>query len=181
MASLVQSGVWPVAVVVLVILMRKPLGDALSHRLRRLKAGPVEAEFDREAIEVREELRRIPEVAAAEPRQEPVSLTEELTTLADVSPRAAVLEAFARIEKRLGDLLETAKLPHTRRSGTALAKLAANHELISTETRDSIEGLSSLRNLAAHSPRDDIGSDRARDYIAMADAVLYVIRDKSES
>ena len=179
-ASLVQSMVWPVAVVVLVILMRKPLGELLSHRLRWLKAGPVEAEFDREAIKVREEVRRIPEVAAAEPRQEPVSLAEELVPLADVSPRAAVLEAFARIEKRLEDLLETAGVPHPKRSGLALARLASSHNLISSETRDAVEGLSTLRNLAAHSPRDDIGVDRARDYVAMADAVLYAIRDKPE-
>lgn len=179
-ASLVQSAVWPVAVVVLVILMRKPLGEALSHRLRRLKAGPVEAEFDREAIEVREEVRRIPEVAAAEPRQEPVSLAEELVPLADISPRAAVLEAFARIEKRLEDLLETAGIPHPQRSGLALARLASSHNLISSETRAAVEGLSTLRNLAAHSPRGDIGVDRARDYVAMADAVLYAIRDKPE-
>jgi hypothetical protein len=179
-ASLVQSAVWPVAVVVVVILMRKPLGDALSHRLRRLKAGPVEAEFDREAIEVREEVRRIPEVAAAEPRQEPVSLSDELVPLTDVSPRAAVLEAFARIEERLNRLLETTGISYSKQSGPALARLAFDHNLISTETRSAIEGLFILRNLAAHSPRDDIGADRARDYVAMADAVLYAIRDKHE-
>jgi hypothetical protein len=38
-----------------------------------------------------------------------------------------------------------------------------------------------LRDLTAHSPRDTIGVDRARDYLAMADAVLYALRAKPGS
>ena len=56
----------------------------------------------------------------------------------------------------------------------------AHHQgLISDETLAAVEGLSVLRNLAAHSPAsDDIGVDRARDYLAMADAVMYALRVK---
>lgn len=177
-ASLVQSVAWPVAVFALVFLMRKPLREAVGHRLLRLKAGPVEAEFDREAVEVREEVRRIPEVAAAEPRQGPVSLVDELAPFVEASPRAAVMEAFARIEGRLMELLEAAGLTRPRYSARHVARLAFDRDLISSETLDAIEGLTNLRNLAAHSIRDDIGRDRARDYLAMADAVLYAMRDK---
>ena len=38
-----------------------------------------------------------------------------------------------------------------------------------------------LRNLAAHSPTDEIGFGRARDYVALADAVLYALRAKPGS
>lgn len=177
-ASLVHSLAWPAAVFGLVVLLRRPLGEALTHGIRRLKAGPLEIEFDQEATEVREEIRRIPEVAAAEPRRLPVSLADELARLVEVSPRAAVLEAFARIEERLEDLLEKAgKRPDRRLGGPALARLASGHKLISIETGDAVQGLSVLRNLAAHAPRDDIGTDRTRDYVAMADAVLYAMRD----
>jgi hypothetical protein len=159
--------------------MRKPLGEALSHGLRRLKAGPIEVEFDQEAAEVREEVRRIPEVAAAEPRQFPVSLTEELARLTEVSPRSAVMEAFRQVEKRLRELLEKADAAPANKAGVlGLARSAAALGLISNETRDSVEGLSTLRNLAAHSVRDDIDANRARDYVAMADAVLYALRDR---
>lgn len=176
-ASLVQSAAWPVAVFALVFLMRKPLREAVSHRLLRLKAGPVEAEFDREAAEVREEVRRIPEVAAAEPRQEPVGLADELLPLARVAPRAAVMEAFVRIEARLAELLQTVGLSAPKRSGRQVASLAFDQNLISRETLDAIEGLQNLRNLAVHG-RDEIGFERARDYVAMADAVLFAMRHK---
>ena len=39
-------------------------------------------------------------------------------------------------------------------------------------------GLRSLRNLAAHSATDEIGADRAHDYLALADAVMYALRVK---
>lgn len=178
--SLTQSLAWPTGVFGIVVLLRRPLSEALSHGIRRLKAGPVEIEFDQEATEVRQDVRRIPEVAAAEPHRIPVSLADELASLAKASPRATVLEAFTRVEERLDELLDKASVEYKRKvGGTTLAKLAFSHELISPETRDAVQGLSALRNLAAHSPHDNIGTDRALDYVAMADAVLYAMRERS--
>jgi hypothetical protein len=177
-ASLAQSAAWPAAVFVIVILIRKPLQEAVTHRLRRLKAGPIEAEFDAEAMEVRDEVRRIPEVAAAEPRQGAVSLVDELAQLVDVSPRGAVMEAFGRIEARLGDLLRAVGLSPPKRTAWQVADLAFDEHLISSETLDAVLGLQKLRNLAAHGAHDEIGRDRARDYLAMADAVLYAMRER---
>jgi hypothetical protein len=48
------------------------------------------------------------------------------------------------------------------------------------EPLDRIEGMSVLRNLVAH-VRGDIGVDHARDYLALADAVLYALRPKPSS
>jgi hypothetical protein len=180
-ASLIQSAAWPIAVFALVYLLRKPLAEAVSQRLLRLKAGPVEAEFDRKAVEVREEVRQIPEVAAVEPRDGPVSLADELAPLVVISPSSAVREAFVRIEQRLRELLESAGREDGQwRSAYQMAVRASEANLISPETLKAIEGLRDLRNLTAHSTRDDIGVDRARDYVAMTDAVLYAMRDKPQ-
>ena len=65
-------------------------------------------------------------------------------------------------------------------SGRALARLARQHDLISDETLAAIEGLSVLRNLTAH-VGGEIGVDRARDYLALADDVLYALRSKPSS
>lgn len=176
-ASLVHSLAWPAAIAVVVIVLRRPIGAVLSRGVRRLRAGPVEVEFEQELAEVRAELRRSPELGA-EPLV-PRSLSEELARLAEVSPRAAVLEAFARIEARLADLLAGTDAP--RVGGRALARLARDQELISDETVAAVEGLSVLRNLAAHSPTDEISVERARDYLALADAVLHAMRAKPGS
>ena len=119
-ASLVHSLAWPIGVVVVVIVLRQPIGAAFSRGVRRLRAGPVEVEFDQELAGVREELSRSPELAAAEPQVPSPSLAEELARLAEVSPRSAVLEAFARIEARLSALLDSADVEST-------GELAAGH------------------------------------------------------
>jgi hypothetical protein len=79
------------------------------------------------------------------------------------------------------DLLERSGVGAPRGGGVsvrALARLAREHDLLSDETLAAIEGLSVLRNLAAHSPTDGVGFDRAQDYLALADAVLYAMRPK---
>ena len=166
---------------VLVIVLRKPIATVLGQGVRRLKAGPVEVEFDQLQAEVRQELARSPELAEAQVPVLGVSLREELAGLADVSPRAAVLEAYQRIEARLVEVLDNAGAPSSRAvGGRALARLARQHDLISEETLGAIEGLSVLRDLTAHG-RGDISVDRAYNYLALADAVLYVLRSKPSS
>ena len=56
-----------------------------------------------------------------------------------------------------------------------LARIASECGLISEEPRGAIEGLSMLRDLSVQSGLD-IGADRAREYLVMADAVLYALR-----
>lgn len=179
-ASVVQSLAWPSSVVAIVVVLRKPIGAALQ-RLSKAKVGPVEAEFDQELAEVRKELQRAPALTeqAGETPVPMLSLPEELNRLAESSPRAAILEAFARIEARLRELLTDAGVEvGGAQSGVALARLAQRQGLVSDETLNAVEGLAVMRNLAAHNPTDDISVDRARDYLALADAVLYPLRTK---
>jgi hypothetical protein len=118
---------------------------------------------------------------AAAPSQA-ARLTEQLARLAEVSPRGAILEAFARIEARLVALLDGADVESCRTvGGRALARLARDQGLISNEMLTAVEGLAVLRNLATHSPTDEIGAERARHYLALADAVLFALRAKPGS
>jgi hypothetical protein len=48
-------------------------------------------------------------------------------------------------------------------------------------TLNSIDGLAVLRNLAAHGRSDGTSTERARDYVSLADAVLYALRAKAAS
>jgi hypothetical protein len=180
-ASLVRSLAWPAGVLAVVIVLRRPIGVVLGQGVRRLKAGPVELEFDQLQAEVREELARSPELAEAQVPGPAVGLPAELARLAEVSPQAAVLEAYKRIEVRLAEVLASAGVPpSSAMGGRALARMARQSDLISDETLAAIEGLSVLRNLTAHAG-GDIGVDRARDYLALADAVLYALRSKPSS
>jgi hypothetical protein len=178
-ASVLQSLAWPLSVLLIVVVLRKPIGAALQ-RVSKARVGPVEAEFDQELAEVRKEVQRSTPPAQTG-REAPMapSLPEELDRLAEASPRAAVLEAFARIETRLRELLAEAGVEvREPQSGVALARLASRHGLVSDETLNAVEGLSVMRNLAAHQPTDDLSAERARDYLTLADAILYPLRNK---
>jgi hypothetical protein len=137
-------------------------------------------EFDQLQAEVREELARSPELAEAQVPALATSLSAELARLAESSPQAAVMAAYRRIEARLTEMLKSAGV-NVMLDGPALARMAREDGLISDETLAAVEGLSVLRDLTAHSPGGDIGVDRARDYLALADAVLYALRSKSSS
>ena len=108
-----------------------------------------------------------------------LSLGVELSRLAEVAPEAGVMTAYNRIEARLAEMVAG---PEVRpfQTGRSLARMARQRDLIGDETLAAIEGLSVLRNLTAH-VGGDIGVDRARDYLALADAVLYALRSKASS
>jgi len=57
-----------------------------------------------------------------------------------------------------------------------LARLAVRHERITPGTVSAVEGLSVLRNLAAHGSAREITAAQADEYLVLADAVLYVLR-----
>ena len=177
-ASLVDSLAWPAAVVVIVLLFRGRLTNLLSGPVRRLKAGPagVEIEYWEQTLAAaQQEIQGSPELTAAPTTGAGGELVDELERLIDVSPEAAVMEGFARVERELrmvvGDQADTRS-----RGARALARAARQSGRISEETASAIDGLSVLRDLAAHGQAGSVGSDRARDYLALADAVLYALR-----
>lgn len=138
-------------------------------------------EFDQLQAEVCEELARSPELAEAKVPAPVGSLSEVLSRLAEVSPGMAVLTSCRQIEDRLTDILDGADaLPSDWVRGRKLAKIAWERGLISEEARAAIDGLSVLRDLTAQAGAD-ISADRAREYLALADAVLYALRSKPSS
>jgi hypothetical protein len=140
--------------------------------LRRLKAGPLEAEWELEAERTEAQLG----VDALPPRagtDGPIS--SELDAVARRAPAAAVLEAFARIERELRRRLEDAGVdPGARVGAVRLARLAAEHSVTSETNARAVEGLAVMRNLAAHG-RTRVGEHEAHEFLALADGVLYAL------
>jgi hypothetical protein len=169
---------WPVAVLVIAVMFRGPITEMLSGQLGRMKAGPFEVEWQRTLSEVETELGQEPPVVQAPPTAPDTGLSAELEPVASRAPAAAVLEAYARVEGSLREVLEGRGIDEarTQRGAVGLARLAQSHGLITEETMQAIEGLSVLRNLAAHGRAGDVSPKRARDYLALADGVLFAIR-----
>lgn len=170
-ATIIGSLAWPVAAVVVALVFRKQLRALLSGPLSRVRAGPLEVEWDRQLSEA--------EVDLGEPdaRSFDGPTVAELTRVAQQSPVSAVMAGFAKVEAALRELL-SAQTPHVPVEGSGAVRLArAGFELgvVTDESVRAIEGLAVLRNLAAHGRETDLDAHRAIDYLAMVDAVLFAL------
>lgn len=181
-ASLIGSLAWPAAVLVLAWMFRSSLGRLLSGDIKRWKAGPagVEVEYWEKAIaEARQELAQDRASTPAEVAAEsgPRDFRDEMTELAAISPRSAVMESFRRVELQLRSMLELVGVEQVRPTGARMmAEIALQRGLITAATVDAIRGMSTLRNLAAHGHDDsEIDQVRALEFIDLAEAVLFAL------
>jgi hypothetical protein len=170
----ISSVAWPVSVLVIALLFREPLVEALRSATGKVAAGPFSLEWEKQVEEVEADLKRTPPYIAG---GEPSATAGKLDEIASISPEAAIVEGFAQIEGSLRMALENAKVEVPPRSWSAyeLSRLALENNLISTGTKEAIDGLRVLRNLAAHGQANDISSERAHEFVALAQAVLFAI------
>ena len=179
-ASLVGSLAWPVAVVVMAVIFKDQIRLLTSRPVRRFRAGPVEMEFDRLLSEVEVSVERPTEAVAGGRTKIDTPVLEDLEEMANTSPIAAVMAGYAAIEEQLRTLARKAESdPDVATMGTArLLRLALDRGVITPETAKAVEGITVMRNLAAHARAGDVTAERARDYLVLADAVLYTLRQK---
>jgi hypothetical protein len=179
-ASVVQSLAWPVVVLVVVLVLRRPV-TKLVPLLLRLKYRDLELEFAQEL----ETLKATAQIMAPEPStDEPVSeLPEEqrLEALLAASPRSAVGEAWRILESAARTMLEETgdeaakNIFRPLELSRALVRHGVLHDDYSVVMFDRLR---ILRNEAAH--RDDfaVSEESAREYIELALSLVRKIRSR---
>jgi hypothetical protein len=176
-ASLIHSLAWPTVVLVISVIFRRQLSALLARPFRSLKAGPLEVVWDRQIAEAEAELGGSAVTLSGGPPPTAVSRTsDQLGEVVRVAPTAAVLQAFAGIERQLRELLVRSGLAPVAGSALQLARQALDADLIRPETVSAVEGLAVLRNLVAHGREAQLDAPRARDYLALTDAVSYALK-----
>jgi len=173
----VQALAWPVAIVALVVFLRRPIVDILvqlASGLRRLRAGQSDAEFDRLVSEAKAELTATVSGGASSPAAVPVLL--RFATLAQDDPPAAIGQAFGMIEAALRDLLTSSGklVPVGGGDPTAVARFARDQRLVPESVVRAVDGVMKIRNLAASDPARAT-KDQAVKYLALVDATLFAI------
>jgi len=172
-ASLVDSLAWPASAAIIVALLRRQIGALLEGQLKRLKAGPVELEWEQAAVEVAESV-----ATAAPASDEEDEEVARLMALAADAPNAAILESFLLIERELHALANAGgvTLPRTAPAAT-IANQMADIGLISEQSATAVRGLATIRNLAAHGEARETPG-RAREFVVMTQAVLFALRSQ---
>jgi|SRR5450756_242764 len=194
-ASVISSMAWPAVVVVLALVFRPQVRAILNRLPSRVKAGPVEVDWNDTAAATRVELASSPEVLGATGPTGPTGsprppgttgptwptgsqpprrlLSQRLAGEAMTAPAAVVIEAYAEVERVL-ELHLGAAATGARAPGE-LVERARETGIISDQTAEAIGGLGTLRNIAAHGPVDEIGPAQVADFLTLADAVINAI------
>lgn len=177
--EIVKALGWPVAAIILVMMLRKEI-KALLPLVKRLKAGPVEAEFDREVKELKE---------TAEAQLQPVVRSQDATTqrqkllqLIEVNPRSAVIEAWQCVEFAARRFLQSQNGSITERepqSPVALLRGLNRYEVLTRDEVALFNDLRSLRNEAVHRSEFVPTYESVLNYIDLAARLQAVIELRS--
>ncbi|MBK7210538.1 MAG: hypothetical protein IPH99_09320 [Xanthomonadales bacterium] len=167
-ASIVESLAWPVASIFLVLLLKDEIVK-LAPFIKRLKAGPLEAEFERDVRELKES-ELAPQDAASSRIVDTASKTF-LFQLAELHPRSAVLETWVRLEAAARAALLQDKTKGPMASYVSAARLAES--LVKAGVIDQSEvtlyhELRRLRNDVAHLIGLEPTQEAVRSYIELA-------------
>ena len=174
---------WPVAIVAIVIVLRRPLVDILlqvAAALRRLRAGQSDAQFDRVAGLAKAELTAT--VSSRDPGPGGIPALLRFAAAADDDPSSAITQSFGAVDVALRELLASSGklVPVGSGDPAAIARFARDQGLVPESLVRTVDGLSTLRNLAAADPAR-VTKDQAAKYLALVDAFLYATTAQERS
>lgn len=167
-AEILKALGWPAAAVTVVLLLRTEIKTLLSL-VKKLKAGPVEAEFDREVRELKSSAEsQLPLVAvgaSASPQR------QKLLQLAEINPRSAIIEAWQSIEfsaRRLLEHLEPNLTVRELQSPVLLLRALNRREVLTRDEVAIYNDLRALRNQAVHAGDFAPSYESALNYIDLS-------------
>ena len=179
--SLVETLAWPMTVLILVLLFRKEV-RGLAGRLSTFKYKDVVAKFEKElreaekaALEVTPEIKG--EQAESSDQEFELANLGRLERVAEVSPRAAISEAWIEVEQAARQL--ASKVGDTGRvesSPYRLAKFLSSRGVLDESAGAFYNQLRTLRNEAVHKPDFVIEPDDAQRYLELAMGLAAYLR-----
>ncbi len=187
-ASLLGAVAWPVTVLVLVLMFRRPLRTALAD-LVQLRWGSTELKFRRAAGEVSASLieplidsKVLTLQTTASPARP--ALHEYYADLADENPLSAIIKAYESIEVWFDEALSRfgiANRDGNRKIGAMqMARRAVNEQLLPASSLHTIEGLGIMRDLAIQHGDERVTPAAAKEFLILTDGLLYSLDSELE-
>jgi hypothetical protein len=167
-SKLIDSLAWPVTVVIALVLLRRPLAELLPQ-MRKLKYKDFEAEFGEDVKQLEEEAKQVLPAEVVESAR----AGDPIEQLIEVSPSAAVLEAWRGVEAAAKRLLERKghKLDYEVAAPYKLIERVLDTAAIDRRKLKIFADLRRLRNKVAHADEYEVAPARARDYVRLASAL----------
>lgn len=175
--ELVKALAWPLTVLIILFVLRRPIEKLLSL-VQRLRYGGIELDFGLQVHELALQLTR--ELPSAPGASAVSSQTRaHLDRLAEQSPRAVVLEGWLLLEEaamqagKRRDLKLTSK---EMRSPILLGQALEEAGIFDEEKLEIFHRLRNLRNAAAHASEFSFSPESAREYADLAIRLADYIR-----
>ncbi|EKA7382589.1 hypothetical protein OL309_002370 [Vibrio parahaemolyticus] len=184
-SKMIDSISWPLVTLILGLAFRKQIAELFPY-LKKLKAGPVEAEFEMEAKQVLANTENVKSTVSGTD----ISQLKESKTTSDVlsrlksarnDPTGMILESWSRVDGalfRLGQKKGICVDPLENTNKVYRSVMSSG--VISGETKRLIMDLYELRNRVAHVlVKPTINA--AQDYALAADKVIGLIDSQAEN
>jgi hypothetical protein len=171
--ALVSSLAWPVTVLTVVLLFRSEFRGA-AGRLKALAYKDFRAEFERDLQILEGNVKELPSEKVplqVEKQEAKLSLTDEslLIRLTEISPRAAIMEAWRNIEVTTKQVAQAYGIALSGNiAGVKAIHEIVNKGLLPEQVIPIYERLRRIRARAAHNEDFAIEQNEAEKYIEMA-------------
>ena len=185
LSSIVNAVAWPATLVVLLVLIREQLPQ-LAKSLRRLKYKDIEMEFGEAAKAIANEVQAIMPAAQADNKiagQEKEEVKARLEAIAELAPRAAILESWLQVEAAAADVIRQNNLgvltpyPGPMRLRDSLHKGG----ILNKRQLAIFEQLRTLRNEAVHVPEAEFTKAAVSNYIESSIAIASYLEGRAMS
>ncbi|MGY4515067.1 hypothetical protein [Lysobacter sp. HA18] len=176
-AAMTQALAWPIALIVVFLLVRRQLIARLPD-LESLEWKDFRFRFGRRVHELATQTRQAlvdTEAAGAAP----LDGESHRLQLAEISPRAAILEAWIELEGAAAVALKRRGAKVTRQElqqPSRLADALITSGLLGASQAGLLSELRRLRNAAAHAADPKITADTAREFVGVAGAFERLLR-----
>lgn len=181
-ASILESLAWPMASVILVLLLKDEI-IKIAPFIKRLKAGPIEAEFEREVKQLKESAPIHP-TDLATVRVTDTASKGFLFQLAELHPRSAILESWVRLEAAARAASAQGATNGAKASYIPAARLSevlVEAGIINQDQVTLYHELRRLRNDVAHLVGLDPSQESVRSYIELASFLQSHIEGQSRA
>ena len=171
LVQLVKALAWPVTVFVIIFYFRDVIKD-LIFSISKIKYGELELTIKRDLKAARLSLETVKPARAV-----PVIKDRELSDLmsvAQIAPRATVLEAWTRLEAAGAAFVQRHPSVDLSRQSRApgISRLLEQHQLLPSEVKNAIQKLRDVRNRTVHSPDFQPSVDDAEEYVLLTNVVI---------
>lgn len=175
--EIIKAIIWPVTLIILLLVLKKPF-LRLVPSLEKVKYRDLELDFCKQVHQLAKEAKETLTPASDEDDDLKDEL-KQLTDIAHVSPKSALLEAWLKLESAAFQLLKR-KDPKVNTSilktPIQIGMMLENLGIINKSQKEIFSKLRNLRNAAAHATDFTFDTESAIEYIEMALGLISHLR-----